>query len=173
MKPIYLKPDQSLLFVPVKMKGHDEILDVTDYSVSPPSLYSERGFYVDYGDEVEVLKPPFHPGEVCYVREVWYCENENTAQDIMSRGQGIYYKSSEEHPEIFPYWRSPVTMPQWAARRFVTILSCEPMRVSEVTKADMVKVVIDASPRRWWEQKFPGKQWAWRVEVKEAERGPN
>jgi hypothetical protein len=46
MKPIYLKPDQSLLFVAPK----------------DPKING-------WGDKMYIENPPYRPGEECYVRE--------------------------------------------------------------------------------------------------------
>jgi hypothetical protein len=53
---------------------------------------------------------PHSPGEVCWVREAWALNH-----DDLPAGK----------------WRSPVTMPQWAARRHVRILSCVPEQRGE------------------------------------------
>ena len=67
----------------------------------------------------------------------------------------------------------PRNRPIWAARRFVTILSCEPMRVSEVTEEDAIRlgftfdeynqVMARENFENDWHQRHPGT-WAWRVE---------
>lgn len=104
--------------------------DVVD---GTPFVLVDHGKYI----ETRIIKPKYLPGEVVYVKETWYCENENTAQDIMSRGEGLYYKQAEEHPEIFPKWRSPLIMPSWAARYWIRIKSVRVERIQEITNQEI------------------------------------
>ena len=62
--------------------------------------------------------------------------------------------------------------------KVVTILSCEPMRVSEVTEEDAIRlgftfdehnqVMARESFENDWHKRHPGKEWCWRVESEEA-----
>jgi len=138
--------------------------------------------------------PP--PARKCYLREVW--KVDRIEEDLVIRYKSdnavIYIHESNDSDVLAlidlqedPWrWRSPVTLPQWAARRFFTIVSCEPVRVSEVTEEDCLKMgferemEIDGSTG-WgaglvtakdkflkdWHLKHPGKEWAWRIEVEE------
>lgn len=152
MKPIYLKPDQSLLFVAPK----------------DPKING-------WGDKMYIENPPYRPGEFCYVREVWrigawdesesqiaidykdgprkkwlFVEDEELFERLWiestddAEKAGIKLNEDDRYewePGQSPCrWRSPVTMPQWASRRHVRIVSCEPIQQD-------------------------GK-WKWRVEVK-------
>jgi len=56
--------------------------------------------------------------------------------------------------------------------KVVTVLSCEPIRVSEVTEEDAIKMgaywwhpVDDFIDQ--WHKRHPDKEWAWRVESEE------
>jgi hypothetical protein len=158
MKPIYLKPDQSLLFL--------------SYA-------------------------PYRPGEECYVREALHKGINISSSEYCS----IHYP--DDTPVLFKdgafmgmfgraiwQWgglRLPIiAMPQWASRRHVRIVSCEPIRVEDVTWQDAIKAGVEAkyccsgvdcacmglpidNPaddfRENWHKKHPGKQWAWRVET--------
>lgn len=140
-------------------------------------------------DGVQWINPPYRPGEKCYVREAWM---EDGITRLYPHIKRAFYKADGE--EYFDpstglpcRWRSPVTMPQWAARRFVTILSCEPMRVEDVTREDCARLdrehLIDTSLayneyplnyqqtafRDQWRKRHPGKEWCWRV-VSEEEK---
>jgi len=113
---------------------------------------------------------------------------------LLKLPERVLYKADFVGQEGFVDWKwsSPVTMPQWAARRFVTILSCEPVRVSEVTEEDAIRYGVyqfhsqskglEDKPyyrslysaqelfRMLWTLKHPGKEWAWRV-VSEGNQG--
>ena len=160
-------------------------------------------------DGVQWIRLPYLVGEKCYVRETW-CLYHTINMRRLSGGRyseeisdGLYgYKADgfdsiqdfKEHIELISdssfidivvkddRWQSPVVMPVKAARRFVTILSCEPMRVEEVTEEDCVKMGVDSSKYgktyRFaflfdWEQRHPDKPWAWRVESEEETIGTN
>lgn len=196
MKPIYLKPDQSLLFVPAPQIGIAP-------GIGPVCRHGS--------DDVKkwVCCAPFHPGEVCYVPEVWGVGSRPHPYEGCV--DGIEYKADEqyfdEHDDLPLYqiktpdgvdlcdyasgWKPPVTMPRWASRRFVTVLSCEPMKVSEVTEEDCIAMGFTDTESaqfgpaggpyenmgaridfyEYWQSRHPGKEWVWRIEVKENKRG--
>ena len=77
------------------------------------------------GNLIDAGKPPYRPGEKCYVREGWRLDN------------GVIVYKSDCIPSFRKYhaWKSSVIMPAKYARRFVTILSCEPVRKEDGTWA--------------------------------------
>jgi hypothetical protein len=145
-------------------------------------------------DGVQWIKVPFSPGEVCWVRETW--RPESPINGTYKGFLGIGYKdgtfeltgwpaSFEAYPN--GKWRSPITMPQWAARSFVRILTVEPMQVKDVGEEDAIKagVLLLSDPsgeanwsigftkaclQKWWHLKHPGKEWAWIVRVENTGR---
>jgi hypothetical protein len=178
MKPIYLKPDQSVVFVAPK----------------DPKING-------WGDKMYIENPPYRPGEECYVREALHKGINMSSSEYCS----IHYP--DDTPVLFKdgafmgmfgkaiwQWgglRLPIiAMPQWASRRHVRIVSCEPIRVEDVTEEDAKRMGVEQllEPGTWkdygdpdsiclgatgsflslWHKKHPGKQWAWRVEVKEV-----
>ena len=158
---------------------------------TPDGHISGRG--IDNGLPCEMaFKLPYRPGEKCYVREGWGITGRpdpyaDTIYGVQYKSDGavLYpYYPIESHFDVADWsdigkWRSPVTMPQWAARSFVTILSCEPVRVSEICVADLQELGYFASLmqdpcdmadqikdkfKADWHKRHPGKEWAWRVE---------
>jgi hypothetical protein len=94
---------------------------------------------------------PYRPGEKCYVREAWKhigneCHPGTTVQACVVYRDGET-KLCGSWPDFIKapgrkwwnsgkvVWFSPVQMPQWAARRFVTVLSCEPVQREDGTWA--------------------------------------
>lgn len=65
------------------------------------------------------IKPPYRPGEVCWVKETWSSTPDGH----------VHYRDTDE--ALGP-WRSPVTMPRWAARRFVRVTSIKPVEVEGI-----------------------------------------
>lgn len=205
MKPIYLKPDQDVMFVEMKEEPSSGIRK---------SPFVKSGLEDGHGRE---LKSPFRPGEICYVREAWrigaWAEDDGdfcidykdgprkvwlhvdgddyeqferlwmeSCDDADAAGAGI----SEEGNYVWEIgespcrWRSPVTMPEWASRRHVRIVSCEPMNIKNISLADIEalgfyddRATFNATRQfetfmQDWIYKHPGKEWAWRVEVEEV-----
>lgn len=136
-------------------------------------------------------KPPYLVGEKCYVREAWRPERpiKGTYKGFLGTGykDGAFKLTGWPSGfEAYPNgkWRSPVTMPQWAARSFVTVLSCEPVRVEDVTEEDAIKLGHINTPTKAnkgmyhlgakdkflmaFREKHHGKEWAWRVESEEG-----
>jgi len=95
------------------------------------------------------VKAPYRPGEVCWVRETWalvqiWTDEAGNADYIkewteklpkeLPKGWVAVYDAEwqEAHclsrdDRFIKHWRSPVTMPRWAARRYVRILSIKPV----------------------------------------------
>jgi hypothetical protein len=120
------------------------------------SPFVKSGLEDGHGRE---LKAPYSPGEVCWVRETFTTFRSSTdaetqerlavLKEIINGDESKYsdlphptgpvkvlYKSDfgewadDPDCDLGP-WRSPVTMPQWASRRHVRILSCVPEQRDE------------------------------------------
>jgi len=106
----------------------------------------------------------------------------------------LFFKPMKEEPIVFPFGTIAelIVVPKRpylpgekcrdkSTGKVVTILSCEPMRVEEVTEEDLVKLGIILPPTeifplvnredklrkaflQYWHNRHPGKSWAWRVE---------
>jgi hypothetical protein len=90
---------------------------------------------------------PYSPGEVCWVRETWrHIANSSHPgmpveaviqySDMTIKYRGSWPDFANAPKEAWwntgkQPWRSPVTMPQWASRRHVRILSCVPEQRDE------------------------------------------
>lgn len=139
MKPIYLKPGQSVVFV--AMKKQPRLLDHIDQ------------FGTAVFTDGTCVYPPYLTGEKCYVREALHKGINISSSEYCS----IHYP--DDTPVLFKdgafmgmfgraIWQwgglqLPIlAMPQWASRRHVRIVSCEPIQQD-------------------------GK-WKWRVEVEEV-----
>ena len=86
-------------------------------------------------DGGELIRAPFRPGEKVYIRETW-----QGTKDCLS------YKASDPCQVVeFGYepWRSPVTMPEWAARFHAIIKSVAPMQIQSVTTSECVQYGLD------------------------------
>lgn len=90
-------------------------------------------------DGMKPLKPRYLPGETVYIKEAWHCDDPAAAQDVMSRGEGLYYKATEVCPEIFPKWKPGMFMPEWASRSKALVVSARPERLQDITACDCIK----------------------------------
>lgn len=98
-----------------------------------------------------VFKPPYSPGEICYVKETWAWTinvNDNSpwpdrphtnydpgpmASCIIYRADGEWTWCDGDGGETEKsYWKSSVHMPEIAARRWVRIISVKPVEVDGV-----------------------------------------
>lgn len=195
MKPLYSTP---IAFRPMKegpaghhwsgMKSYKMHLKIMQTSKGPYLRVSHTIAENPMEDGVQWIKPPYRPGEKCYVPEAWRpeCPTKGTYKGFLGTGykDGTFRLTGWPNGfEAYPNgkWRSPVTMPQWAARRFVTVVSCEPVRIEDVTEEDCIGMGVDSSKYgktyRFaflfdWHKRHPGK-WAWRVESEEETIGTN
>ena len=91
------------------------------------SPFVKSGLEDGHGREI---KPPYSPGEVCWVRETW---TTTRAGMLLNLPLEVLYKADFVGHESFVDWKwsSPGTMPQWASRRHVRIISCVPEQRGE------------------------------------------
>ena len=106
-------------------------------------------------------------GDRLWVRETWYCDDYTTAQDIMSRGEGLYYRAAEKHPEIFYKWKPSVFMPRWASRITLEIIDVRVERLQDITEEDAIKEGVTLTGETFYESffrlwnKINGKKYPW------------
>jgi hypothetical protein len=108
-----------------------------------------------FGDNTgRIWKPRYLPGETVYIKETWHCDDPAAAQDVMSRGEGIYYKATEVHPEIFPKWKPGMFMPEWASRSKALVVSARPEKLQDITAEDAIREGLIYIPGQiiptWW-----------------------
>ena len=213
MTPIYLPPNATVLIAGMKRQPPEWIKEFGWSIFTPDGCISGRG--INKGLPCEMaFKLPYRPGQVCYVPEVWCLYqtlnmrhiHDGRAFDEISDGMYGYkadgfdtiqdFKdhirliSDSSFLDIFvkdDKWQSPALMPSRAARRFVRILTVEPMQVKDVGEEDAIKagVLLLSDPsgeanwsigftkaclQKWWHLKHPGKEWAWTVRVENTGR---
>lgn len=82
------------------------------------------------------LMPPYHPGDILYVRETW-CKYDD---DHIIEGRKYAYKAdaspiSEEARKKFGYrWRPSIHMPKEAARIWLKVTDIRAERLQEITE---------------------------------------
>jgi len=103
------------------------------------------GFRSKELSEVGFVKPRYHAGETCYIKEAWQVDKkwDNTKPSDIPHGESVYYPFGGDPEDKIPapYWlgklRSPLFMPEWAARHFPKILAVRAERLQEITKQDI------------------------------------
>ena len=82
------------------------------------------------------LMPPYHPGDILYVRETW-CKYDD---DHIIEGRKYAYKAdaspiSEEARKKFGYrWRPSIHMPKEAARIWLRVVGVQLERLQDITE---------------------------------------
>ncbi len=101
-------------------------------------------FYDESTDETRLVKPRYRVGEVVYIKEAWAtekCWNVLRPSELPYRSK-IYYVNDGvgEWPLNLPVgkWRSPIFMPEWAARNFLKILDMRAERLLDITPEDCI-----------------------------------
>jgi hypothetical protein len=103
-------------------------------------------------------KPRYQVGETVYIKEAWYYDmfSQETTHGIRDKN-AVYYRLDGEVSEQFECWtefegwRSPMMMPEWAARYFLVITDVRAERLQEITYNDRIAEGIDITKTN-----FPG-----------------
>lgn len=96
--------------------------------------------------------PPYHPGDILYVRETWYYEtfyeDTDNAPDLPS-GNGswryVYKSDNPDYPVIPGHWCPSIHMPREAARIFLRVTDVRVERLQDITPDQ-----IDAEGCKEW-----------------------
>jgi len=83
------------------------------------------------------LKPPFKPGDVLYVKETWATYTDSSGTGYMYAAEPMF--DGCEPGDIDWKWRSPMFMPQSAARIFLKVTDVRAERLREISEDDAMK----------------------------------
>ena len=85
-------------------------------------------FFYEHHNTPIHYKPRYQVGEVVYIKEAWTPSHQ---------GLDCIYKLDAKEGELFPIpikdWKSPLFMPEWAARYFEKITDIRAERLQEIT----------------------------------------
>ena len=104
--------------------------------------------FSDAHDNIKLAKPRYQVGETVYIKEVWANIESNdylTPSEIVE-SSAIFYKvgggkGGDDGDELNMErgkWRSPLFMPEWAARYFIVITDVRAERLQEITPHDCI-----------------------------------
>lgn len=124
----------------------------------------------------------YHTGETVYVKEMWATEamfNKMTARGIEKTKLAtvpLWYRIADYQIDRLDQtqgrWRSPLFMPEWAARTFLKIKDVRPERLQEITRDDALAEGVQQDPlddpdpvvcySQLWDSinRKPGTRWA-------------
>ena len=99
----------------------------------PHAVFSAGDSYCDY----PMIKAPYRPGDILYVRETW-CKS-----DCFGLQDGYVYKSNDnsilEYTGFTPKWRPSIHMPREAARIFLRVTDVRVERLQDITEEQAEK----------------------------------
>ena len=150
-------------------------------------------------DGREFIKPPYRPGDIVYVKETWatsVCLDDKPPRDTKDHGLpfwyldgSVMYTGARTGGVSFMTpgkKRSPLFMPEWAARLHLEILNVRPERVQAITDEEAYREGIPEwkypdqtfNPivrfHELWDSLHPGSweqnPYVWRIEFKERWR---
>ncbi len=111
----------------------------------------------------------YQVGELVYIKEAcWYPPEHNQNHNLVAY-RLIVAENCGEEAASKSIWKNPRTMPAWAARYFIKILSVKAERVQEITLTDIYDEGIDVVPaynridayRRLWDSINAKSSYSW------------
>ena len=107
------------------------------------------GFGIDeYGGSVQYAKPPYHIGDILYVRETWQYLYELDGNEQVIEDTGKYYYAATDTIPFDTYvdengvkhdhapWRPSIHMPKEAARIWLKVTNVRVERLQDITDDD-------------------------------------
>lgn len=104
------------------------------------------GFGIDeYGGSVQYAKPPYHIGDILYIRETWQYLYELDGNEQVIEDTGKYYYAATDTIPFNAYvdkngvehdhapWRPSIHMPKEAARIWLKVTDVRVERLQEIT----------------------------------------
>lgn len=104
------------------------------------SGYAPDGMVLYGSNNIPVVKSPYRPGDILYVRETWYYEtfyeSNDKPSDLPSGNRSWRYEYKADNPDypVIPgHWRPSIHMPREAARIFLRVTGIKAQRVQDIT----------------------------------------
>lgn len=166
----------------------------------PPIIYHSPVWLIDKSwafQKPNQGTPPFFAHsrylslETVYVKETW-ADMICLASTEKGKGKGEsspIYKLDADSTELKilqGHWKSPMMMPEWAARTFLLIEDVRPERLQEITENEALSEGIDRNgfdaPQAVWNYKnlwdsinkppydWKANPWVWRIQFKVKEK---
>lgn len=105
---------------------HGELCEVSPYK---PPIDNGDGTKICFVRAYVPCKPPYHPGDILYVRET-FCRQHSVKYPFV-------YKASVETPAAWS-WKPSIHMPRDAARLFLRVTDVRVERLQEISSTDCI-----------------------------------
>lgn len=106
------------------------------------------GFGIDeYGGSIQYAKPPYHPGDILYVRETWErfecwnCEGDERGicpkepkKSVLDKTYGCYMYRATDEINGDAKWHPSIHMPKKAARIWLKVADVRVERLHDITE---------------------------------------
>lgn len=124
-------------------------------------------------DNAMLWTPPFHAGDILYVRETW--DNEPVSPGGHTRLSGVYYYKADGdlRPEGWRgNWHPSIHMPKAAARIFLRVTDVrvehlQDMRMGDMKAEGMIPTNVSGGSWQQWQRDYA--QPAWNSTIKKSD----
>lgn len=82
------------------------------------------------------FKPPWEIGDRLWVRETWSVDDRSALERM--NPDDVWYRASEDNPEMFPRWRPSIHMPRWASRITLEVTGIRVERLQMISREDAI-----------------------------------
>ena len=142
------------------------------------------GFGIDeYGGSVQCAKPPYHIGDILYVRETWQYLYELDGNEQVIEDTGEYYYAATDTIPFNAYvdengvehdhapWRPSIHMPKEAARIWLKVTNVRVERLQEITAEGIRNEGISSMAVHAGDMEIALKEWEnlWNSTVKKSD----
>ena len=124
------------------------------------------GHFVSENGKVQVDKPPYRPGDILYVREVFFEHKDH-----------FYYKADGKHEALAKLgitfkWHPSIHMPREAARIFLRVTDVRVERLQDMTIKDSLREGVKLNLKECVAGEIPLAPFArvWDSTIKETDR---
>ena len=158
MKGILFKPEMIEAIVERRKTVTRRVIKPQPQWQEPNHELEWRGYVGDPDCLIPYAR--YGVGETVYIKEAWAVDKryDNLPPSKIPRTP-IYFKDHEIAEDIEPTlgrWRSPLHLPSWYARYFITITDVRAERLQEITEEDCLKEGIERHTDRgnnifWYE----------------------
>lgn len=110
----------------------------------------------EYGGSIQCAKPPYHPGDLLYVRETWQYLYELDGNEQVIEDTGKYYYAATDTIPFDTYvdengmnhdhapWRPSIHMPKEAARIWLKVTDVRVERLQDITGKSVLREGINS-----------------------------
>ena len=131
------------------------------------------GFGIDeYGGSIQYAKPPYHTGDILYIRETWHKYTKRVGKGGSCHLEEFYgYKASVANSEdANEPWKPSIHMPKEAARIWLKVTDVRVERLQEITVDGIRNEGLSSMAVHAGDMEIALKEWEnlWNSTIKKA-----